>query len=174
MNMPDLKGKVVAVIGNAPNCVRPSADYTIAASGGIKYAPDADMLVSIDAKFPDYFDAETIDAAKAFAGLYIVGVPTDDPRATYRTLIYENVDGVHFRNNGMSAIRMAAEFGATKILLAGFDAERYDTINTPVGFAGLTAKGLPALISELASKGVTVEYYTPPKPVANAKKKLFE
>jgi len=172
MSMPDLRNKTVAIIGNAVGCVRPPADYTIAVSGGIKYAPDADMLVSIDAKCPDaYFDADTIAAFKAFACLYIVGVPTDDQRATYRTLIYENVGGVHFRNNGMSAIRIAAECGATKILLAGFDAERYDTINAAFGFKGLIAKGLPALISELAEKGVQVEYYV---PVRVAKKRMFE
>jgi len=160
--LPDLTGKTVLVVGGAPCDVSAVvADYTIAASGGIKHVPDADMLIAIDNKMPPH----AIGADAGFAGVRVTGVPSDH---LYLPFPYESVTlkpghTVHIRNNGLSAIRTAAECGAKYILLAGFDAAPYDTENAHLGYdAGILATALPALIAELSGRGVAVEHYAPP------------
>jgi len=59
------------------------------------------------------------------------------------------------RNNALAAIRIAALAGAAKILLLGFDPERYEAIHAHTGFYGLV-QGLEQIIAELRGKGVTV------------------
>jgi hypothetical protein len=158
MKLPDLSGKTVAVIGGAPGATVPPADYVIAASSGLCAAPTADMLVMIDGKLPPHCP----ETDTAFTGLRVVGIPVDHADALYIPLPYEVARGVHFRNNGISAIRIAAGCGAKRIVLSGFDPDAYDAFNSEFGYAGLTATALPALIAELAGRGVTVEFYTPP------------
>lgn len=158
MKLPDLSGKTVAVIGGAPGATVPPADYVIAASSGICAAPTADMLVMIDGKVPPHCPGTDAD----FTGLRVVGIPVERVDALYIPLPYEVARGVHFRNNGISAIRIAAECGAARILLSGFDPAAYDSFNAEFGYAGLTAAALPALMFELSGRGITVEFYTPP------------
>jgi len=158
MKLPDLTGKTVAIIGGAPGATVPPADYVIAASSGICAAPSADMLVMIDGKVPPHCPGTDAD----FTGLRVVGIPVDRTDALYIPLPYEVTRGVHFRNNGISAIRIAADCGAARILLSGFDPAAYDAFNAEFGYAGLTAAALPALIAELSARGVTVEFYAPP------------
>lgn len=159
MKLPDLTGKTVAVVGAAPGATVPPADYVIAASGGLRIAPNADMLVMIDGKMWDGYHTAFDDS---FAGLRVVGVPTDRVPALYIPFQYETANGKQFRNNGISAVRLAAQCGAKRILLSGFDWEAYDAANAHVGYAGLTASAVTALIAELAAQGVAVEYCVPP------------
>lgn len=177
--LPSLTGRKVLIVGNAPGISREVVsqiltDYTIAVSAGVKHAPFADMLVGIDAKIQATADVDTVAAFNAFAGLFLVGVPSDDLRTTLHHMPYERVrfapgNEVDIRNNGISAIRVAAELGATDITLVGFSAEEYDAREAHCGFAGVTAIALPALIAELAEKYVSVKYYV--APVITAKKK---
>jgi len=160
MKLPDLTGKTVAIVGAAPSATVPPADYVIAASSGLKFAPNADMLVMIDGFMPE----RALGADDGFSGLRIIGIPGVRDDALYVTLPYEVANGVHFRNNGISAIRLAADCGAKHIVLSGVDAAKYDADNAHLGFAGLTAAALPSLIAELSGRGVTVEFYAPPKP----------
>jgi hypothetical protein len=135
----------------------------IAASSGVRNAPTADMLVTIDNVMPPH----SVGADAGFAGLRVAGVPSDDLTHVYVPFPYEHVQvgpnrTVHVRNNGISAIRLAAERGATRIVLAGFDPKGYDAFNAPYGYDGVTAAAIPALIAELAGRGVAVEYYAAP------------
>lgn len=158
--LPDLTGKTVLVVGGGQCAIEAVvADYIIAASSGIRSAPKADMLVTIDNVMPPH----GIGSDRGFTRLRVVGIPSADASHVYIPLPYERVkfsavNEVHFRNNGISAIRIAAERGAKKILLAGFDPKAYDTLNEPFGFAGVLAAAMPALISELSARGVVVEY----------------
>lgn len=163
--LPDLTGKTVLVVGAVPCDLAPTTrDYTIAASGGVKNAPNADMLVTIDNNMAHV--AGWID--NNFTGIRVTGIPSDDPAHTYIALPYESVQVapgniVHVRNNALSAIRIAADRGAKRVLLAGFDLAAYDTQNAALGFDGVLVTALPALISELAARGVAVEHVRPPQ-----------
>lgn len=163
--LPDLIGKTVLIVGGASCDISAAqADYVIAASSGVAKAPKADMLVTIDNVMPPH----AAGADVGFAGLRVSGVPSDDPAHVYVPFPYEHVTVgravVHMRNNGVSAIRLAADRGATRILLAGFAPEAYDTFNSQFGYDGVTAAAIPALIAELAARGVTVEHYVAPPP----------
>lgn len=154
-------GETVAILGNAPTLAdelaaveRPSR--TIAVNRAVAVAPWADMLVSIDGNWP----AE----AAGYTGLRIVGVESELD-AHYVHLPHEIVtlapgNVVHLRNNAMSAIRIAAQAGAAKIVLYGFDTDRYEQLHN---FPGVTI-GLAALVAELQSHGIVVERYVPPAP----------
>lgn len=171
--LPDLTGKTVLVVGSAVcDASAVIADYIIAASGGIKNAPNADMLVSIDndmSRVVGWYEA-------GFLGLRVVGIPSADVAHVYYPFPYENVqvapgNTVHARNNGISAIRLAADRGAKRVLLAGFAPAVYDTFNAPYGYDGVLTAALPALISELAQRGIAVEYVPPPaSPVSTRKR----
>ena len=173
--LPDLTGKTVLVVGSA-QCVISAAhaDYVIAASGGIKNAPTADMLVTIDNVMPPH----AAGADVGFTGLRVSGVPSDDPAHVYVPFHYEHVQvgpsrTVHVRNNGVSAIRLAADRGAKRILLAGFDPAGYDAFNADFGYDGVTAAAIPALIAELAARGITVEFYSQPEPASVKRSKTW-
>lgn len=168
--LPNLTGKTVLVVG-AVSCDIYSipADYVIAASGGIKNAPRADMLVSIDNSMRHVPGADA-----DFTGLRVVGIPSEDPAHLYIPLPYEEVrlderTVVHVRNNALSAIRLAAQCGATKIVLVGFDLAAYDAASATVGFDRVMVTAMPALISEMSALGVTVEYHMGPAPAKRSK-----
>jgi uncharacterized Rossmann fold enzyme len=165
MTLPDLAGKTVLVIGNNKSAdATIKADYVITASCSIKYAPKADMHICIDGVLPPpRVDKESAKAFKEFEGLRIIGVPTDNPNVLFHHMPHEIVKlsdthTVEMRNNGISAIRVAAECGAKKIILSGFDMKVYDEENAAYGFGcGVSEKALDALIQELENKGVVVE-----------------
>lgn len=172
--LPDLTGKTVLVVGAVPCDIASTVrDYTIAASGGVKNAPDADMLVTIDNKMAHvegWADAN-------FTGIRVVGIPSDDLAHIYYAFPYESVqvapgNVVHARNNAISAIRIAAERGAKRIMLAGFDPAAYDVLNAPSGYDGVLAGALPALISELTARGIVVEYVVAAPPPAPPRKRI--
>lgn len=162
--LPDLTGMTVLVVGGAQCDVSAAqADYVIAASSGVRHVPNANMLVSIDNMIP----LHRAGADRGFNGIRVSGVPSDDPAHIYVPFPYEHVHvgpnrTVHVRNNGISAIRLAADRGATRILLAGFAPAEYDSFNAEHGYDGVTAAAIPALIAELAGRGITVEFYTAP------------
>lgn len=156
------EGETVAILGNAPSLAAELATAerparSIAVNRAAAVAPWADMMVSIDGNWP----AE----ADNFQGMRIVGVESD-LNAHYVYLPHEVVtlsagNTVHLRNNALSAMRIAAAAGAKKLVLYGFDTDRYEQIHN---FPGVTI-GLAALAAELRAQGVEVERYAPPAPV---------
>ena len=154
-------GETVAILGNGAALTKELASTerpprAIAVNRAAAVAPWADMLVSIDGNWP----AEADD----FAGMRIVGVESDLD-AFYVHLPHEVVtlgpgNIVHLRNNAMAAMRIAAAAGAAKLVLLGFDTDRYEELHS---FPGLTI-GLAALIAELRAQGIEVEHYAPPAP----------
>ena len=92
----------------------------------------------------------------------IIGVPEPDmPDALYPGMMYETVTigpghVIEIRNNALAAIRIAALAGAAKIMLLGFDPERYEAIHAHTGFYGLV-QGLEQIMAELRGKGIEIE-----------------
>lgn len=154
-------GETVAILGNGPTLAAELATTerparAIAVNRAVAVAPWADMLVSIDGNWPV--------EAEDFAGMRVVGIESDLD-AFYVHLPHEVVtlgpaNIVHLRNNAMAAMRIAAAAGASKLVLFGFDIERYEEMHS---FPGL-AIGLAALTAELEAQGVKVERYAPPAP----------
>ena len=154
-------GQTVAIIGNGPSLTDAmladaKTHSCIAANRAAVRAPWADMLVSIDGNWP--VECET------FAGLRVVGIERDDIDALYVAMPHEVVTiapghVIHIRNNVLSAIRIAAQAGASEILLYGIDPAEYEALHDFRGFA----EGLAALIVEMAAKGVSVCYAKPAK-----------
>jgi len=164
---PMWQGETVAILGNGPSldaelaaAKRPAR--AIAINRAVAAAPWADMLVSIDGNWPPEADD--------FAGMRIVGVESDLD-AYFVHLPHEVVtlapgNVIHLRSNALAAMRIAAAAGAAKLVLFGFDTDRYEEIHN---FPGLTI-GLASLTAELQAQGVQVERYAAPVP-AQAKKK---
>lgn len=155
------QGETVAIIGAGPDM---SADLalkakelkTIVVNRAIKFAPWADMFIALDPHHPFW------ESAKDFKGLKIIGVDIDDyDDALYCGMLYERVifddrSIIEIRNNALAAIRIAYRAGAKKIILLGFDPERYEEVHAYTGFRGLK-QGLEQIIKELVSNGVVVE-----------------
>ena len=153
------QGETVAILGAGPDMTAELAEKakkykTIAVNRAIKFAPDADMFVALDPHHPFW------DSAKDFKGIKICGVECDYD-AYYIGMMYEKVEitpghVVEIRNNALAAIRIAYLAGAKKIILLGFDPERYEEIHAHTGFYGLK-QGLEQITAELISKGIEVE-----------------
>ena len=152
------KGETVAILGAGPDMTEELAQKsyqykTIAVNRAIKFAPNADMFVALDPHHPFW------DDAKDFNGIKICGVECDYD-AVYIGMLYEKVKlaggVIEIRNNALAAIRIAEIAGAKKIILLGFDPERYEEIHAHTGFRGLK-EGLEQITSELRSKGIEVE-----------------
>ena len=153
------QGDTVAILGAGPDMTSELAQKakehkTIAVNRAIKFAPNADMFVALDPHHPFW------DSAKDFKGIKICGVECDYD-AYYIGMMYEKVEitpghVVEIRNNALAAIRIAYLSGAKKIILLGFDPERYEEIHAHTGFYGLK-QGLEQITAELISKGIEVE-----------------
>lgn len=152
------KGETVAILGAGPDMTeelaKKSYQYkTIAVNRAIKFAPNADMFVALDPHHPFW------DDAKYFKGIKICGIECDYD-AYYVGMLYEKViigdSFIEIRNNALASIRIAEIAGAKKIILLGFDPERYAEIHAHTGFRGLK-EGLEQITSELRSKGIEVE-----------------
>jgi hypothetical protein len=153
-------GETVAILGNGPTLAdelemtsRPSR--AIAINRAVAVAPWADMLVAIDANWP----VEGED----FGGMRVVGIESDVD-ALYVRLPHETVTlapghVVELRSNALAAMRIAAAAGAAKLVLLGFDTERYEQIHS---FPGLSI-GLAALTAELRAQGIEVEHFALPE-----------
>lgn len=174
---PDWAGQTVAVLASGPSLtpevVRALAKHRcIAVNYSFVAAPDADMLVALD------LNMQFWTAAADFAGLRVCGVASDDVDALYAGPRYERIEMtpghiIEARNSGLAAIRIAAEMGAARIILAGFDPEtaahfegRPNVEAEPVAgrYPGLV-EGLAGMVAELRAKGIAVEFYAPPAPV---------
>lgn len=143
------KGETVAVIGTADPDLDAAREFTsIAVNRAVSLAPWADMVVSLDANLP-------ADAAD-YAGMRVYGAQSDAD-AWVVPLRYEVVDlgreGVlHIRHNALTAIRIASEAGAARVLLTGINAESYEATYGVRGFV----EGLAQLRRELSERGVEV------------------
>lgn len=160
---PDLwAGETVAVIVNSPSVTQDLIDNVslykrIAVRRAFELVPDAEMLVALDGPTGSLDDAFW-DDARDFKGLKVCGLECDVD-ALYPGMMYERVEigpdhTIDIRNNGLAGIRLAAQLGATKILLVGFDAERYESVHAP--WFGLV-KGLEQITAELRARGIEVE-----------------
>lgn len=169
--LPDWTGETVAVLGNAP-CLDaelvtlPRPIHAIAANQAVIKAPWVEMMVSIDANW--------LPEANYYQGIRIIGFEGDID-AYYVNMPHEIValtpnHDLHIRSNLLSAIRIAAQAGAAKILLLGIDTEYYEA---NLGAPGM-AKGLAALIAEMQARGVVVERYVVPlaAPAPTSKRKV--
>ena len=154
-------GETVAVLGAGPDMTAELAETarghkTIAVNRAIKFAPWADMFVALDPHHPFWEEAENV----GFKGMAVCGVECDI-EALYPGMMYERVEvrpghTIELRNNALTAIRIAALAGAAKIILLGFDPERYEEIHAHTGFFGLV-QGLEQITAELRAKGIAVE-----------------
>ena len=165
---PDWQGQTVAVLASGPNMSQEVADALrehrrIVVNFTHRLAPDADMLVAMDGNWPQEL--------RDFAGLRVTGVLDDDLDALYIGPRWERVQmapghEIEVHNSGLTAIRIVAQMGASRIILAGFDPENPrhwydDEVDTGNVYTGLS-KALEALTAELQAKGITVETYIPP------------
>lgn len=156
------KGETVAILGAGPDMTEELAEKarehkTIAVNRAVKFAPNADMFVALDPHHPFWEEADKA----GFKGMRILGVEHEDYDALYLGMMYETVKiaenhTIQIRNNALAAIRIAFLAGAKKIILLGFDPERYEEVHANTGFFGLK-QGLEQIIAELRSKGVEVE-----------------
>ena len=71
------------------------------------------------------------------------------------------------RNNALAAIRIAAQAGASEILLYGMDPAEYEALHDFRGFA----EGLLALIGELQARGIKCWHVKPAAEPARKKAK---
>lgn len=153
-------GETVAILGAGPDMTAELAETarghkTIAVNRAVRFAPWADMFVALDPHHPFWEEA----AGLGFKGLRVCGVECDLD-ALYAGMFYETVaipgGSIQIRNNAMAAVRIAALLGAAKIILLGFDPERYEEVHAHTGFTGLVA-GLEQIIAELRAAGIVVE-----------------
>lgn len=155
-------GETVAVLATGPSMGAEVAQSlrqhrTIAVNWAIRVAPWADALVAMDGCWPQAF--------REFTGLRLTGTEDDELDALYIGHRFDRVTlatgyVIEIRNSGLAAVRIAAEMGASRILLAGFDypARRghfYDDEVDTGEYVGLEA-GLEQLTAELRARGVTV------------------
>jgi hypothetical protein len=156
------RGETVAILGAGPDMTEELAatakgHKTIAVNRAIKFAPFADMFVALDPHHPFWEEADKL----GFKGMRVIGVEHDDYDALYPGMMYERVtlrggEEIEVRNNALAAIRVAFMAGARKIILIGFDPDRYEEIHAHTGFRGLS-EGLEKIISEIRAAGVEVE-----------------
>ena len=154
-------GETVAILGAGPDMTAELAETarghkTIAVNRAVKFAPWADMFVALDPHHPFFEEADKLD----FKGMRICGVECAID-ALYPGMLYETVQiaeghTIEIRNNALAAIRIAARAGAAKIILLGFDPERYEEVHAHTGFFGLV-QGLAQIIAELRGKGIEIE-----------------
>ena len=156
------QGETVAILGAGPDMTEELAANakgfkTIACNRAIKFAPWADMFVALDPHHPFWEEADRLE----FKGMRVIGVDHPDYEALYPGMMYERVqvspaETIEIRNNALAAIRIAYLVGANKIMLLGFDPERYEETHAHTGFRGLK-QGLEQITAELLANGVVVE-----------------
>ncbi len=156
------KGETVAILGAGPDMTKELAltahgHKTIAVNRAIKFAPWADLFVALDPHHPFWEEADKL----GFKGIRVLGVERDDYDAYYLGMMYETVQiepgqNIEIRNNALAALRIAEKAGAKKIILLGFDPERYEEVHAHTGFRGLK-QGLEQIIAELRAKGIEIE-----------------
>lgn len=169
-------GKTVAVLASGPSLTQELADAVrhlprICARWAIKRAPDADMVIAID---PPPNEGFWPYALENFKGLKITSGEMDTLPAEvmsywhrWEMVTISEVPShvIEFRNNGMSAIHIAEQGGAAKILKLGFDPQDprhfyddvvgYPDIHDNEWYWGLQ-KGLEQLDKKLRANGIEV------------------
>jgi hypothetical protein len=178
---PIWQGQTVAVLASGRSLTQELADSVkhlprIAVRRAFRLAPDADYVLALDGP-PNFGFWEE---SAACTGTRVCGVECELDVAylsiAHETVTLEPGNVVQIRNNGIAAIRLAAMFGAVKILLLGFDQEPFEHFYPDVDpdwdrYPGLSI-GLIALIEELRGLGVEVERVASPmivdQPVAPA------
>lgn len=156
------ENETVCILGAGPDMTKELAETakghkTIAVNRAVKFAPWADMFVALDPHHQFWEEADNL----GFKGVRILGVEHPDYDALYPGMMYERVqmpDGanIEIRNNALAALRIAFLAGAKKIILIGFDTERYEEVHAHTGFRGLT-QGLEQITAEIRAAGVEVE-----------------
>lgn len=155
------QGETVAILGAGPDMTEELAltakGYkTIAVNRAVRYAPWADMFVALDPHHPFWEEADRL----GFTGIRVCGVECDYD-AMYAGMFYERVGSLEIRNNALAALRIAFRAGAKRIVLIGFDTERYEFVHRETGFRGLT-EGLAQMVTEIRAAGVVVEQVDTP------------
>lgn len=151
------QGETVTILGAGPDMTEELAmtakgHKTIAVNRAVKFAPWADMFVALDPHHPFWEEKHNV----GFTGICVLGVEHDDYDAMYAGMFYERAGDMEIRNNALAALRIAFRAGAKRIILLGFDTERYEETHAHTGFSGLTV-GLAQMIAEITAVGVTVE-----------------
>jgi len=177
---PQWQGQTVAVLGTGPSLTPEVLEVLagcplIAVNEACRVVPHADMLVALDGNWPQEM--------REFAGIRLTGIEDDTLDAFYVGHRFMSVTIgvghiVEIRNSGLEAIRIAAQLGAARVLLVGFDAafggpqtHFYDDEVDTGEYVGLVA-GLKQITAELAARGIVVERFPPaeiagePKPLA--------
>lgn len=181
--MPDWKGKTVAVFAGGPSFNVPLAEslrdhVTIAVNHVVKLVPWVDAVVSLDANMTYWKELEV-----NYHGIKMCGTPSDDIDAMFIGSMYESIEvsqchTIDIRNSGLAAIRIAAQAGASSILLVGFDP---DTQAHAVGYPSASkvedgpypnlAAGLATVVASVRASGVKVEFAAPlPAPSGTRKR----
>lgn len=155
------QGETVAILGAGPDMTEELAltakgHKTIAVNRAVKFAPWADMFVALDPHHPFWEEADNL----GFTGIRVCGVECDYD-AMYAGMFYEKAGELDIRNNALAALRIAFRAGAKRIILLGFDTERYEEVHAHTGFTGLT-EGLAQMVAEIRAAGVTVEQIDSP------------
>lgn len=169
-------GQTVAVIGDGPSMTQELADAVnhlprVCARLGCRWALDADIGMAIDAppnlgRWPGDMPPSPGFwpwALENFKGKLITAGETDElpPEVGsfwHRWEMVTVVDPTHvieIRQNYMSAMHIAEQGGAAKILLLGLDAKEYDDMYAGQGL--YLAKGIEQLTAKLRANGIIVE-----------------
>lgn len=160
------QGATVAVLGCGPSLTPEAVEllrhhFVIAVNHAAAVAPWADMLVALDVGWPAEW--------REFVGLRVTGCEDAELDALYVGHRFHRVSTargeIEIRNSGLEAIRIAAEMGASRIILVGFEPEQPrhfydDEVDTGGPYPGV-AEGLAQIAAELAARGVVVERYAP-------------
>lgn len=161
------QGETVYILGAGPDmtvglAASAKGYKTIAVNRAVRFAPWADMFVALDPHHPFWQEADRL----GFKGMRVLGVEREDYDAIYLGMMYETVQissghTIEIRNNALAALRIAERVGAKKIILLGFDPERYEEVHKNTGFYGLK-QGLEQITAELRAKGIEVEQIDSP------------
>jgi hypothetical protein len=151
-------GKTVAVLASGPSMSPEAADSVrelpcIAINSSYLLAPWADMLFEHDLHWwqanpqAEQFDGLRVCAQEGDIDAHLVRLPTD-------LVVMGPGHSVDMRNSALAAVWLAAEAGASKILLYGFD-----LITAPDSCAILAA-AFKQLAERLRARGIEVERVT--------------
>lgn len=170
------QGKTVAVIGDGPSMNQELADAVrhlprVCARLGCRWALEADVTIAIDGppnlgRWPS--DMPSVAgfwpwALENFKGKLVTAGETDELPAEvgsfwhrWEMITVSEVPShvIEIRQNYMSAMHIAEQGGAAKILLLGLDAKEYDEINQGL----YLTKGIEQLTARLRAQGIEVEH----------------
>lgn len=169
---PSWAGETVAILGTGPSLTPAVLEAvrgfrTIAVNHACRVAPWATAMLALDG-------LHFIEDFKRFAGLRLSGFQDHRIDAFYVGLMQERVTlqpghTVEMRNSGLAAIRLAAIWGASRILLCGFNPEtgkhipEAREVDRPGAYPGL-APALDSVLGEIRAGGVAVEFFRDPEP----------